>query len=65
LNRFLPKDPFIPVDYMVYMFKYDSTHGRFNGELTHKDGKLIVDGKPIAVYTEFEYKTSFCFHQSM
>jgi len=47
------------------MFKYDSTHGRFNGELTHKDGKLIVGGKAIAVYTEFEYKTSFCFYQSM
>lgn len=51
------KDPFIPVEYMVYMFKYDSTHGRFKGEVTNKDGKLIVDGKPIAVYTEFdEYK---------
>ena len=25
-------DPFIPIDYMVYMFKFDSTHGRFQGE---------------------------------
>ncbi|CAF0957132.1 unnamed protein product [Adineta ricciae] len=47
-------DPFIPVDYMVYMFKYDSTHGHFKGDLSHKDNKFIVDGKPIAVYTEKE-----------
>jgi glyceraldehyde 3-phosphate dehydrogenase len=54
LESFLPQDPFIPVDYMAYMFKYDSTHGRYKGEISHKDGKLIVDGKSIAVYTEFE-----------
>jgi len=30
-------DPFIPLDYMVYMFKYDSTHGRFKGEVS-QDG---------------------------
>jgi glyceraldehyde 3-phosphate dehydrogenase len=47
-------DPFIPADYMVYMFKYDSTHGKFKGEVSHKDGKLIVNGKEIAVYTEKE-----------
>jgi len=45
-------DPFIPADYMVYMFKYDSTHGKFKGEVSHKDNKLIVNGKEIAVYTE-------------
>jgi len=47
-------DPFIPADYMVYMFKYDSTHGRFKGEVSHKDGKLIVNGKEISVFTEKE-----------
>jgi len=47
-------DPFIPADYMVYMFKYDSTHGKFKGEVSTKDGKLIVNGKEIAVYTEKE-----------
>lgn len=45
-------DPFISVDYMVYLFKYDSTHGRFKGEVTHKEGQLIVNGKPIAVFQE-------------
>lgn len=43
-------DPFIAVDYMVYMFKYDSTHGRFKGSVSSKDGKLVVNGQAIAVY---------------
>jgi glyceraldehyde 3-phosphate dehydrogenase len=45
-------DPFIPLDYMVYMFKYDSTHGKFKGEVSTKGDKLIVNGKEIAVYNE-------------
>lgn len=43
-------DPFVPLEYMVYMFKYDSTHGRFNGEVSHADGMLIVNGQKIAVF---------------
>jgi glyceraldehyde 3-phosphate dehydrogenase len=34
-------DPFIPLDYMIYMFKYDSTHGRYKGEVT-SDGDYLV-----------------------
>ncbi|KAI8885541.1 glyceraldehyde-3-phosphate dehydrogenase 3 [Backusella circina FSU 941] len=45
-------DPFIELDYMVYMFKYDSTHGRFEGQVEAKNGKLVVDGHEIAVYSE-------------
>jgi glyceraldehyde 3-phosphate dehydrogenase len=45
-------DPFIPADYMEYMFKYDSTHGKFKGEVSHKDNKLIVNGQEISVFTE-------------
>ncbi|XP_033014063.1 glyceraldehyde-3-phosphate dehydrogenase, testis-specific isoform X1 [Lacerta agilis] len=43
-------DPFIDVKYMVYMFKYDSTHGRFKGEVKAEDGKLVVNGSKISVY---------------
>lgn len=34
----------------VYMFKYDSTHGRYKGEVHQEDGKLIVDGQAISVF---------------
>lgn len=43
-------DPAISVDYMVYMMKYDSAQGRFNGEVYEKDGKLVVNGNEITVY---------------
>ncbi|HVD97006.1 MAG TPA: type I glyceraldehyde-3-phosphate dehydrogenase [Cytophagaceae bacterium] len=42
----------IDVEYMAYMLKYDSTHGRFNGEVSVKDGKLVVDGNAIRVTAE-------------
>merc|ERR1719356_1571584 len=45
-------DPFIPLDYMVYMFQYDSTHGKFKGEVK-EDGKfLYVNGNKITVFNE-------------
>jgi len=47
-------DPFIDLEYMVYMFKYDSTHGQFKGEVYHKDGKLYIDGHAITVFGEKE-----------
>ena len=39
----------IDVEYMAYMLKYDSTHGRFGGTVEVKDGKLVVNGKAIRV----------------
>jgi len=39
----------IDVNYMAYMLKYDSVHGKFNGDVEVKDGKLIVNGKSIRV----------------
>jgi len=45
-------DPFIPIDYMVYMFKYDSTHGQHKGDVKVEDGKLVIDGNVITVFNE-------------
>ena len=42
----------IAVDYMAYMLKYDSTHGRFSGTVEVKDGHLVVNGKTIRVTAE-------------
>ncbi|ELR47227.1 glyceraldehyde-3-phosphate dehydrogenase, testis-specific [Bos indicus] len=43
-------DPFIDLEYMVYMFKYDSTHGRYKGNVEHKNGQLVVDNNEISVF---------------
>ena len=42
----------IDVDYMAYMLKYDSTHGRFDATVDVVDGQLIVNGKTIRVTAE-------------
>lgn len=49
-------DPFIGLDYMVYMFKFDSTHGRFKGEVKAQDGFLVINGKKITVFQERDPK---------
>jgi len=42
----------LDADYMAYMLKYDSTHGRFEGTVEVKDGHLVVNGKTIRVTAE-------------
>lgn len=47
-------DPFITADYMAYMVKYDTVHGKFEGEVTSKENTLVVNGKEIKVYNEMD-----------
>ncbi|WP_231426267.1 MULTISPECIES: type I glyceraldehyde-3-phosphate dehydrogenase [Pedobacter] len=42
----------IEPDYMAYMLKYDSTHGKFDGTIEVVDGNLVVNGKTIRVTAE-------------
>jgi glyceraldehyde 3-phosphate dehydrogenase len=47
-------DPFIDLDYMVYMLKYDSIHGQFKGEVSidKESNSLIVNGEKVKVFAE-------------
>lgn len=49
-------DPFIGLDYMAYLFKFDSTHGRFKGEVKCEGGCLVVNGHKIQVFSERDPK---------
>ncbi|MCX5927021.1 MAG: type I glyceraldehyde-3-phosphate dehydrogenase, partial [Cyanobium sp. LacPavin_0920_WC12_MAG_63_22] len=42
----------IEVDYLAYMLRYDSTHGRFQGEVAVENGQLVVNGQVIRISAE-------------
>jgi glyceraldehyde 3-phosphate dehydrogenase len=42
----------LDVDHLAYLLKYDSVHGRFNGTVEVKEGKLYVNGRNIRITTE-------------
>ena len=47
-------DPFITADYMAYMVKYDTMHGRFNGDIKGEGNILTINGEEIKVYNEMD-----------
>jgi len=55
VNIVAVNDPFIPTDYMEYMFHFDTTHGQYTGEVKKVDESTIsIDGKPITVFGEMD-----------
>mgnify|MGYP001011261303 FL=1 len=47
-------DPFIDLDYMAYMLRYDTVHGQFKGDVKTENGKLVVNGHAISVYASMK-----------
>ncbi len=45
-------DPFMSPDYVAYMLKYDTIHGRFDGEISYDDASVTVDGKKVLFFAE-------------
>jgi glyceraldehyde 3-phosphate dehydrogenase len=45
-------DPFMDIEYMVYMLKYDSVHGSYPGTVEKGENALIVDGKSVSIFTD-------------
>ncbi|MFB0920276.1 MAG: type I glyceraldehyde-3-phosphate dehydrogenase, partial [Oscillospiraceae bacterium] len=50
--EFVGINDMITSDYMEYMLKYDTIHGKFEGEVSHTDNSIIVNGKTIPVFSE-------------
>lgn len=47
-------DPFIDLEYMTYMLKYDTVHGQFQGSVAVEGDKLVVNGKKIAIFAKMD-----------
>jgi len=56
INIVAVNDPFIPVNYMEYMYKYDTVHGRCGQEVSHDEatGTLTIDGQSVKVFGEMD-----------
>src|SRR6056297_3495780 len=46
----------LDVDHLAYLLKYDSVHGKFEGEVEVKDGNLVVNGSAIRITAERDPK---------
>jgi len=56
INIVAVNDPFIPVNYMEYMYKYDTVHGRCGQEVSHdtEASTLTIDGSDVKVFGEMD-----------
>jgi len=50
--EFVAINDLVTPDNLSYLFKYDSTHGIFDGEVTHTDNEIIINGKRVKTFAE-------------
>ena len=50
--EFVGINDLLPPDYMAYLLKYDSMHGRYPGTVSHTEDSIVVDGKAVRVFSE-------------
>jgi glyceraldehyde 3-phosphate dehydrogenase len=50
--EFVAINDLVPSDNLAYLFKYDSTHGKFRGEVSHDSESIIINGKKVKCFSE-------------
>ncbi len=50
--HFVAVNDLVPADALAYLIKYDSTHGRFKGEVSHREGALVINGRELRCFSE-------------
>lgn len=43
-------DPFLDIEYLAYMLRYDTVHGKFEGTIETKENSIVVNGKEVAFF---------------
>jgi len=50
--EFVAINDLVPSDNLAYLFKYDSTHGTYKGEVSNTDSEIVIDGKKVKCFAE-------------
>ena len=56
-------DPFMTPDYMAYMLRYDSVHGKFPGEVSYEENALVVNGHKVTVDADESFTNGVLWQQ--